>query len=106
AARGGRAAKRGWFGVRPSSLVAEQVLQQRMPRLPQPQLPRGVDLWGVHPVIAAEAGLRGDQVETGQDLDGEAERLGHPGDLAAQPAEDAADLAVFLPLEHGPLGAE
>ena len=50
--------------------------------------------------------LGGDQVEPGQEVDGEGERLGHLGDLAGEPAQDAADLAVFVALEDGPLGTE
>ena len=81
------------------------MLQQRMPGLPQPEPAFGVDVGGVHVEVAAEAGLGGDEIEPGQDVDGEDERFRDAADLAAQPAQDAPDLAVLLALEDGPLGS-
>ena len=56
---------------RPSS---EQMLEQRMAGLPQPESALGVDVRGVHGVIAAEAGLGGDEIEPGHDVDGVRQR--------------------------------
>ena len=89
-----------------SLLRPEQVQQAAVAGLSQPEPALGVDVRGVHVVVAAETRLGRDEVEPGEDVDGEDQRLGDAGHLAAQPAQDAPHLAVLLALEHGPLGAE
>src|SRR5437773_11957091 len=86
--------------------VAEEVFEDRVAGLPQPELAVGVDVRGVHAEVAAEAGLGGDEVEAGQDVEGEGERFGDAGHLAGEAPEDAAYLAVLLALQDGPLRAE
>src|SRR5262245_9628231 len=72
----------------------------------QPEVALGVDLGGVHREVAAVAGPGGDEVEAGEDINGMSQGFGHPAHLAAEFAEDAADLTVFLALENSALGAE
>ena len=86
--------------------MAEQVLEQRMPGLAEPERPSVFTSGAVHAVIAAEAGLGRDEVEAGHHVDGEAERPGDPADVAAKPAQDAADFALLLALEDGTFGAQ
>src|SRR5947207_801914 len=87
-------------------LRAEEVLQKRVPRLPQPETALSVDLRSVHSVIAAVAGLGGDQVQASHKLDGESERPGNLADVGTEAAEDAANFPVFVSLEDGALGTQ
>src|SRR5580692_2247944 len=72
----------------------------------QPQLPRGIDVWGVHLIIAAETSFRGDEVELRHNLDGERQRFRYAANVGTEATQNAANLAVLLALQHGSLGTE
>src|SRR5439155_21593108 len=85
---------------------AEQVFQRRVPGLPEPESAFGVEVRRAYPEVAAGPRLGGDEIESGHDVDRGRERSGDAGHFAGETAQDAADLAVLLALEDGPLGTE
>src|SRR5262249_4253418 len=72
----------------------------------QPQLAVGVDVGSVLIEFPAVLRLRGDQVESGQQVDGVSQRLRHLRHLPGEPAENSANLTLFFSLDHDSLGTQ
>ena len=64
-------------------LFAEEAFEDRMARPAEPELACFVDIRGVHAEISAIVGLRGDEIETGEQVEGVDEGFGDPSNLAA-----------------------
>src|SRR5262249_17897095 len=87
------------ISLRSSIFGPEQVTQQRMPRLPQPEPAIRGDIGGRHGIIAAITGLGGDQVDLCYHIDGAGDSRRNFADVAGNAAEHTTDLPLLFPLE-------
>ena len=87
-------------------VVAEEVFEEGVAGLAEPEAAFGVDVWRGHVEITAKTCLGVNQVEHGHRINAVCQRPGDFADVATQPAENAADFTVLLAFEHGPFGTQ
>ena len=91
------------LGAEPFVLLAEEVLEDRVPGAPEQDLAFGIQVRRGHPVVDAVTAAGEHEVEPGQGVERLDDRPGDLADLGAQPSQDPADLLRLAGPEVGEL---